>query len=339
MATQPFDFQSNFELGDSSEWTSTQDVSNQMDFPHYTALLGDHPTLTAAPYSGAYCLRLRLATGNTNNAFVAETAATDFSVDDNVVVRFRVYVGSDLTTSSADDVMSLWVVRGGASNQFQMGIQLNTDGSFQFGAGGVGETVDSNLSTGRYRRNQWYTVEIELHIDNNTATNGTFSLYITSENGRSVSTAVATGTGFDNVAITSTRFGVLLKATETSGTILLDDFKLDSVASAATLPRFGAEPDRYKTPMRLTKTGHAFVGPGKISNATLFGNGGTPPDILRIYDTDEARSLDWDNAILELKNTATNETVDPSDMPIHVQRGCFVQLTTGGSGGDAHGGS
>ena len=76
----------------------------------------------------------------------------------------------------------------------------------------------------------------------------------------------------------------------------------------------------------MTASGHAFVGPGKICNATLLSGVGTA-ERLRVYDTDRGNTDDLSNVVLELNNTAANETVDPAGVPVWCHRGAYVQLS------------
>jgi hypothetical protein len=76
----------------------------------------------------------------------------------------------------------------------------------------------------------------------------------------------------------------------------------------------------------LTKSGHAFVGPGKIDNVTLLSGNGTDC-ILSVYDTDEADTNDAKSVVTELRNTAAYEMVDPAGMPVSVKRGAYVVLS------------
>ena len=73
-------------------------------------------------------------------------------------------------------------------------------------------------------------------------------------------------------------------------------------------------------------SGHAFVGSGRICGVTLI-DGGMTDGQVEIFDTDVASVLDDSNRELHLRATASNEAVDAASVPIHVTRGCYVQLT------------
>ena len=91
----PFVFHSNFEQGDNSEWDSQTDTAtpDQMDFPHFSTL-AKLPDSSLAPYSGAYCARIRL-TGETADAVLVETL-------DKALEHFAAIIEHDLNISVLD---------------------------------------------------------------------------------------------------------------------------------------------------------------------------------------------------------------------------------------------
>ena len=121
-----------------------------------------------------------------------------------------------------------------------------------------------------------------------------------------------------NIAVTDGVLGLQNHLATTTGTILIDHFVQDD-------GRIYAQKDRFREEIILTKSGHAFVGSGKIDNVTLLSGAGTD-NVLKIFDTDSADTNDDTNVRVELKNTANNETVDPAGMPVNIIRGAYVEL-------------
>ncbi len=112
-------------------------------------------------------------------------------------------------------------------------------------------------------------------------------------------------------------------ATMTSGVLLFDDFAHDSDRIFGVLPQ-----DRFTTGPQLLTSGHVFVGPGCIENATLLASE-TQNCGLRLWDTDVANTDGIENEKLLLRNTATTggEIVDPAGVPVEFKRGCYASLT------------
>ena len=105
----------------------------------------------------------------------------------------------------------------------------------------------------------------------------------------------------------------------TTGTLYFDQFIQDDA-------RLYGIPIRYPEEVYLTKSAHVFVGAGCVENVTLLSGAGTD-NVLQIFDTDVDNTLHLGRVKLELKNVTNSEMVDPAGTPVHVQRGCFVNLT------------
>jgi hypothetical protein len=84
--------------------------------------------------------------------------------------------------------------------------------------------------------------------------------------------------------------------------------------------------DRFPRQLLMTKSGHVFVGPGMIENASLLSGAGTD-NVLSIYDTNRANTNSSLKVGLELKNVTASDIVDPAGVPVNVARGCYVVLT------------
>ena len=89
--------------------------------------------------------------------------------------------------------------------------------------------------------------------------------------------------------------------------------------------RIFADVDKRAETFTMYQSGHAFVGPGVLENITLQG-GDVADNVIKVFDTDVANTNDDTNIVAYLKNTAANEVVDPSGMPVEIRRGCYVQL-------------
>jgi hypothetical protein len=96
-------FESNFEAGTVGEWDSESDTASQLDIAHY-ADLARFPWPTAAPLSGAYCLRLTLS-GGTADATLTEG---DLNIAANTLSWFGFGIWFSPTfTATADDTVNM----------------------------------------------------------------------------------------------------------------------------------------------------------------------------------------------------------------------------------------
>ena len=126
-------------------------------------------------------------------------------------------------------------------------------------------------------------------------------------------------TGRTMAAITSGVVGAIgQSAATTRGMVLFDDIIADDA-------RIYPPSERFPDQLILTSSGHVFVGAGELAQVELL-SGAATDNVLSVFDTDRAYTLDASNAVLELKNTANNERV-PSDDPVRVHRGAYVALS------------
>ncbi len=320
----------NFETGDDTDWDTKTDTDTSLgagsgdnafdalDFPHYTEL-ARYPDSRWAPASGAYCMRVRLG-GTTADATLTE-ADGNIAAAANNFISFEVMFSDDFT-GSADDTFVLFQAQD-TSNVVQAALGARIVATTNVINFGFGEATPTSFSTVPVKRSTWYTVELDITIssDTDTATNdGTIDMFVT-ETGKPTKTAIAVGTSqvtMTNTAVTHIVLGLQDQLATTSGTILFDNIKQDD-------GRLYSRRDRYPRTVLLTKSGHAFVGPGVIDNITLL-SGAASDNVLRVFDTDRQDILDINNVVVELKNTASDETVDPAGMPVDVIRGCYVDL-------------
>lgn len=310
----PWDFHANFELGDNSEFTSEADTSAQLDFPHYSEL-ARFPWPTAAPYTGAYCMRASL-TGGTADAYV-ETTSITAALDARTFFRFGIWFSPTFDATADDTVAVLELQSAGPVNEAVFGFRyVEATDVINFG---IGETAPATFSSGAIQKGVWYTVELDVTVDDGASDDGTIDMYVTRD-GDAASTSVAATqvASLDQAAIAQARFGVQDHLATTTGVILLDELVQDSA-------RIYPITERYAEQIVLHKSGHAFIGNGVIDNITLNA-GGAADNVLQVYDTDTGDTNDVSSFVTELKNTAADETVDPAGMPVSVRRGCYVSL-------------
>ena len=312
----PYIFESNWESGDASEWDSETDgaTPTQLDFPHY-AELARFPWSTCAPFRGAYCMRIVLA-GQTGDAFVQEG---DINIADAATsyFRFMLWFAPDFT-GTANDTFNLFEANS-TSNVAEATLSGRIVATTDVINLGIGKTAATSWSGLEIKRGVWYTVELDVTIQ--TGGSGTIDLYITRDGDPPQTAVSATQVGsLTHLAVTHGRLGCQDHLATTTGTILFDQFVQDDA-------RVYPIRDRWPLEILLTKSGHVFMGAGKIDNVSLMSGAGTDC-VLTVYDTDTADTLDASNIKTELKNTANNELVDPAGMPVRdVVRGCYVSLS------------
>lgn len=309
----PFTFESNFETGDSSEWDSETDTASQLDFPSYKDL-ARLPHRTAAPYSGAYCMRVVLD-GDTADAFVLE-GDLNIAADGNEFIKFDMWISPDFD-ATADDTINIFEAQSTGpvvEATFGMRYVAATD-VINFG---IGETAPTSWGSLAIERGVWYTIELDITLDDGGSNDGTIDLYVTKEGDKPGAVHASQVASLDQAAVIQGVLGVQGQLATTTGTILFDNFVSDD---ARVFPRV----NRWHEEVLLTKSAHAFVGPGVIQNITLLAGAGTDC-VLSVFDTDEANVDDANNIVVELKNTANSETVDPAGVPVQIHKGAYVQL-------------
>ena len=310
----PFIFEANFEAetDGSVEWdAAATDTGSQLDFPSYKDL-ARLPFRSAAPSSGAKCMRLQL-TGGTADAFVVE-GDIDISLPGTAFFKFDVWFSDDFA-ATADDTFHFLETQGAANAITQvLGARIvATTGAINFGMGNI---VPTSFGALAITRGAWYTVELDI---TNNAGAGTIDLFVTKRGDKISPNVHATQVGtLTNIAVTRGVLGIQNHLGTTTGTILIDNFVMDD---ARLFPRAIVNPEV----VLMTKSGHVFVGPGEVDNISLLSGGGTD-NVLAVFDTDSADTNDANNIGVELKNTADNELVDPAGTPISIRRGAFVQL-------------
>lgn len=294
-----------FELGTRGDFDAETDTGSRLDFAHYSTLAGI-PGLPA-PYRGAYCMRVDLGP-STADAYVQETGDYDTSASGSIWGRFQLYVSNNIVMANNDEfaIMQLW----SGTNTVEASIVLNytTTSGLRIG---IGESTGSQflgLTTGT-----WHTIEWRAVIDAGGANDGTIDLWVDG----GVATQV---TGLDQAAITSAVFGVIGQdAGTTRGMLLFDDIMADDLQIYFGAPRFPQV-------VHLTDSGHVFVGQGEVEDLTVIDNGSGNSQ-ADIYDTDRGDINDVSKLVASARSTTASERNNAANMPITVQRGCYVSLT------------
>lgn len=300
----PFVFESNFEVGDNTEWDSESDTGSKLDIVHYTTLANTPGA--PAPYRGAYCMQIDLTSGDTNDHVLIEG---DIDIADGSTSYFRwyQYVSANFT-ATADDTFNIFELQqAGGTNEMVVGMRITAASNLL--EIGVGD-ASAPTSFVDFPRGKW--VCVELLATPSTGGSGVLTLFLNGNQVASVTSltqAAAIGRGV---------FGTQDTLATTTGKIWFDQFAQDDARVFPLNPRFPEE-------VLLTKSGHVFVGGGRVENITLLSGAGTDC-VMSVYDTDNAYSSGY-NQKMELKNISAGEVVDPAGVPLVLQRGCYVTLS------------
>ena len=293
----PYIFHANFEGGSNSEFDSESDTGAKLDFPHYSAL-AKRPG-AALPYRGAYAMRIQM--GDTNDHTLIEG---DIDIADTVTrwSSFMLHIGSDVD-ATADDIWNIYEVQGTANAvENAIGFQYTaaTD-LLEIGVGNTAPTVFSSINKGR-----WYHIELKTVIQ--TGGTGTGTLYVDGVQVAEIDTLT-------NTAVLRGVLGTQNTLSTTTGTLLFNDFKFDDTQLYPSNLRF-------PNPVRMLKTGHAFVGPGEIESVTLLSAAGT----CSVYDTDVANTNDEQSKVIELDEA---KGLLGHTGAVRFERGCYLVLSSG----------
>lgn len=305
----PYIFESNFESGVTTEWDSeTTDTLNRLNIRHYSFLAREDVTKVGAiaPYKGAFCMEI-ICGGETDAHQLLEG---DLDAADTVTVwaRFYLFIGNDFT-ATADDIFNIFEFRSAAAVERAVSLQITAaTGAINVGVGKVAGTV---FSTTALERGRWHCIEAKEVVQ--TGGTGTGDVFL---NG----SLVASITTLTDIANTTGSLGTINVLSTTSGHLYFDCFIFDDT-------QIGPFQDRYPEVQHVTKSMHVCLGQSELLNITLLPGAGTN-NILRVFDTDRADTLDEANAVADLYNlTASEPPIDLADVPLCVKRGAFVQLS------------
>lgn len=305
----PYISEVNFEDGlattGGGTFDSEVDTDSKLDIAHYSELART-PEI-AMPYRGAFCMRVDLS-GGTADAYLQEDLDWDMALDETQHWRFMLWVDPNITMANNDEFAIFKLQSTGPVDEAVIVINFTTANGLRIGVGETGGTNFLDLST-----NRWHSVELSVTLDDGASDDGTLDLRLDG----SAATQVAS---LDQAAIAQGRIGTMdIDAGTTRGVVLFDEILSDDARL------FPAE-IRFPTTILMTTSGHAFVGHGDIDNISLL-SGAATDNVITVFDTDIANTDDAGNILTELKNTANNELVDPAGMPVHVRRGCYVNMS------------
>jgi len=326
-----------FENG-AAEFGTETDGGNpvQGDFPHYTELARRKMT----PFVGAYCYRIQL-NGAAETAYIADTDVA-MAAGETSYGAFALYLSDDFALGSSNTIDIFELLDGGV---LQAAIRLlDVSGTLRFQVHNNTVAGPANEVTGTTYDvpiGKWMWVEL---LFTQSATVSLATLFVTVE-GDKTATQVATTTVGDDTspAVDSARLGVGINAsTGNTGTLLFDAYHWHDPADA-NVGRINAPERRWSTTTHIHAPMHVFIGPGCLENLTMIGSDLVDDGWVVVYDTDRAQT-DPDRIVGILSQTAANEVVDVSGLPIRCQNGCYVELyrlgaptATGGYGTLVHG--
>lgn len=306
----PYIFESNFEGGTFGEWDTETDTASQIDVVHYSDL-ARFPWNGATPYRGAYCMRAELS-GGTADATVTE-GDIDMALAANNFFRFAVWFSPDFTATSNDTVHLLELQSAGPTIEVVCGFRVvASTGAINIG---IGETAPTSFSAEALERGVWYTVELDVTLDDGGSNDGTIDVYVTKAGDPAATSVAASQVGsLDQAAIIQGVFGIQNHLATTTGTILLDDFAQDD---ARLFPS-----DRYAFNRAATKSTHVFIGRGHVDRVQLLGTA-NGDEVAALWDTDEANTNHPENMVVQV--SAGEQEALQGDF--FFNHGCYVQLT------------
>lgn len=298
----PWIFASNFESGSNADWDSESDTGSLLDFPHYS-VLASLPWSQAAPYSGAYCMRVRM--GDTNDHTLTE-ADIAIAADTGRYASFMLYLAPNVTATADDTFQILELQQAGGTVEAVVGLRITA--STNAVEIGCGETAPTAFATATLDRNRWYHVELFADLDAGGGNDGSLTLYLDG-------VSVATVSSLDQGAVGKGVLGTQDTLSTTTGTLLFDDFVFDD---AQVYPRR----ERFPLDVTPTKSTHVFVGPGAVQFGALLST--TAGNTMKLYDTDTANVNDAQGLVADLDYDAGRVSIEG---PLYFTRGCYVQLS------------
>lgn len=315
----PYLRESNFELGDNSEWDSEVDTGSLLNFVHYSKLSRYRVTEIGAiaPWRGAYVAEWNL--GDTNDHTLIK-ATTDVVADGKIgFVQFMLFIGKDFT-ATADDTLAIYEAQGTA-NAVEGTICLKiTAATGVIQIGHAQKQADIVFGGDPLQRGRWYCIELVDTIVVGTATGATQLFIDGSAFAASVTNAAV------NTPVLRSVLGTQDTLATTTGHLFMDAFKFSSNAASASTTRIGNPKDRYPDTVFVTKSGHLALGQTDIMNVQLLPGNDTTA-VLKIYDTDNADLQSDENVVATLNGTTASAAVDLANVPVTVKRGVYFKLT------------
>ena len=308
----PWIAESNFELGDNSEWVAETDTGTKLDFPHYSQLASQHTFSAAVPYQGAYCMRVQ-QDGTTTNAHVRRTEP--IAATTTTWFRFQLCVGDGWTAGPTTNTFTVFRVMGSATTTvigsvgFRVG-RVNAT-SIEPAVGVSVPTVFAASDT--ITLNTWHTMEVQVVTSDATSANGSITIYLDGSQAATVANAS------QSVVPAEMRLGIFSAAAPNIGVMLFDKYIMDDT-------RLGPALGRQSETRHLTKSGHVFVGSGRVDNLTLIAQAVTT-SVVELYDTDQGGIMSQDKMKARMAATTSLDTQDLANVPIYFERGCYASIT------------
>ena len=133
----PWLFESTFEAGGVTEWTSETDTQNKLNVRHYR-YLAKHGARLEVPFKGAYCAHIDLS-GGTADAYLQEDTAFDLAADGTLFLRFMFYA-TGLTMAASDAFTIFTIQSAGPVDEISIRVQ-NVAGTIQLVCAETGATA------------------------------------------------------------------------------------------------------------------------------------------------------------------------------------------------------
>lgn len=303
----PYVFEEDFEQGTKGGFDTETDSAAQLDFAHYTEL-ARYPWVGAAPYDGAYAMRVVLS-GGTADAFVKE-ADIDIAGNAGSYFRFEVWF-SPTFTATADDTFVLFEAQE-TGNAVQVAVGAKVTASTNALQIGIGLATPTSFGAA-IERGVWYTIEVFADLDNAGSDDGTLDIWVTRDGSPVGAVYVTQLTALDQAVVTHGVLGCQDHLATTTGVILFGGLTQDD---ERLYPK-----TRYKKERLFTKSGHMFVGPGVISAAELLATAGAS-ELVELWDTDRADKTPQQGQKAELKDSELSAIGQVSFV-----RGCYVFMS------------
>lgn len=309
----PFLYHENFSLGTLGAFDSEVDTESKLTIAHY-ATLARHGARLEIPYNEAYAPWINLSLG-TADAYLEETAGFDMATPQTNHIALYFYA-RDLVMAASDRFTILTLQSAGPTDELVIDIRNNA---------GIIEVLmaETNASAtvraAQLLQNEWHCLEISpITIDTGAPNDGTATFFL---DGYQVGAALGS---LDQAAIIQGRLGAMnIEAGTTRGHLLFGRVIVDDTRIYPVRNRFGNQ-------RMLTRSGHAFLGPGYLQEVTLM-SGAVDDNALICYDTDEANTNNPANIIVpELNNAVASSETVCYRVPIgqgEFQRGCYVALS------------
>ena len=302
----PWLSEENFETGTLGHFDAENSSGATPTYAHYSTLART-PGL-AMPWRGAYCMQIPIANVSTS-MYVQETGDWDMTAGTNdIYLRMMIWVSPDIVMASTDEfaIMQFW----SGTNTVECGAYINytTANGYRLG---IGKDTSAASAFLPLFLGQWNAVE--LFFDPAGSTASTLDFWVNGAQGTQLDT-------FTSANITSGVVGVLGQdAGTTAGTILFDSIITDDA-------RIYPPASRFPTSQLLTKSGHLFVGPGRIDNVTMI-TGNATDNVVKVFDTDDGDTNDAGNVKSQLSNGVALESVDLPNLPVEIRRGAYISMS------------